>query len=173
MSQSPQEMPLFSTIDVSPAMTGSPTVASVAADTGPIEVVSRQMGELLSLTREMVELQREQVRHLRRQEERVQAQIQSQKQEFEQWLRENDDLAGRCIPARETIRELLGQSIRNMVEYIDENQDNLLESDYSRSDLVDRFGSLMHHVSSMYGVLKRLAAADQPGEEARGVDDVL
>ena len=116
--------------------------------------------ELIGVTRELLRVSQEQLRLAQRGEERFQRQQQAQRDEFHRWLDEHPHLSGRCGEAHEVIRNLLGRSMAELVEYVEENGENLLESDFVRTDMVDRYGSLLNHVSVMHGVLKRLAAAD-------------
>lgn len=149
-----------SSIDVTPEMHTAPPAATPAGD---VQVeIALNLRELVQINREMLQISREQLQFSRRAEERHQQQIRAQREEFQRWIEDHPQLEGRCKQARETLRTLLGQSMSELVDFVDENNENLLESDFSRTDLVDRYGSLLHHVSSMYGILKRLAAADSP-----------
>lgn len=132
------------------------------------EEVARLLRDLTGMTRELVLLAREQTELARRAEDRHVKQHEAQREEFVHWLNEHEGLKGRSQVAHETIRVLLGRSLDDFVTYIDNNQDGLLESDYVRSELVDRYGSLLNHVSAMFGLLKRLASADETGPDHAG-----
>ncbi|QDU63556.1 hypothetical protein Pan216_44360 [Planctomycetes bacterium Pan216] len=148
-------------IDVTPAMSGeSPLLPA------PSQEMTDLLRELVSGQRELIKLNREQVQHARRTEERYQQQVKSQRQEFERWVGDNHTLVGRCHEARDTVCRLLGDTLGELVEFVDEHDENLFDSDYVRTDLVDRFGALLNHLSSMYGLLKKMAVVDQPPIEA-------
>ncbi|MFO0944778.1 MAG: hypothetical protein U1D30_02345 [Planctomycetota bacterium] len=122
--------------------------------------------ELVNLCREQVHLSREQLELLRRTEDRYQRQQEAQKEEFQRWLKENPELAGFCGAAHENLRVLFGRSIAELVQYVDENQETIFDSDFVRMEMVDKYGSLLNHVSAMYSIVKRLAAAEQNGCES-------
>lgn len=155
--------PLVSSIDVSANSELSADPAATPATEG---FVGDQLRDLVALSREMVEISREQLRYLRRTEERYQRQQHALREEFQRWLSEHRHLAGRCRDAHEALRLLLGQTISELVTYVEDNQENLLDSEFVRSDMIDRYGSLLNHVSAMHSVLKRLAAADQSNAES-------
>lgn len=125
------------------------------------EAIAGPLRELVQLNREILRVSREHFDLAKRAEERFLHQQKQQREEFERWLQENSELTGQCGSAQEAIRTVLGQAITELVQYVHEHQEDLLESEYVRSDLVDRYGSLLNHVSGMYGMLKRLAAAEQ------------
>jgi len=126
-----------------------------------LDTMARLLRELLVATREMIALSREQLELAKKSEERYQRQMQGQREEFERWLGENDLTDGRCASAEEVLRSLLGSSMRTMVEHIDDNSDAILESDFARSELVDRFGPPMAHLSTLYNIVKRLNLVDK------------
>jgi len=128
---------------------------------GEFDAMARLLRELLVATREMIALSREQLELARKSEERYQRQMQGQREEFERWLGENDLTDGRCASAEEVLRSLLGASMRSMVEHIDDNSDAILESDFARTELVDRFGPPMAHLSTLYNIVKRLNLVDR------------
>ena len=125
------------------------------------DVMARLLRESLVATRELIALSREQLELAKKSEERYQRQMQGQREEFERWLGENDLTDGRCAQAEEVLRSLLGSSMRSMVEHIDDNSEVILESDFARSELVDRFGPPMAHLSTLYNILKRLNLVDK------------
>jgi len=128
---------------------------------GEFDVMARLLRESLVATRELIALSREQLELAKKTEERYQRQMQGQREEFERWLGENDLTDGRCAQAEEVLRSLLGASMRSMVEHIDDNSEVILESDFARSELVDRFGPPMAHLSTLYNILKRLNLVDK------------
>lgn len=122
--------------------------------------------DLVGLNREMLAAQKEQLEYIRRAEDRFQKQNQMQKEDFEGWLKDDRDLSRDCNTSLEVLRKLLGQSMTNMVRYIEENSENLFDSDFSRNELVDRFGQSLNHVSAMYGLVKRISMVDQAMRES-------
>lgn len=129
------------------------------------------LAELVGLTRELVgavkeqaALAREQLALARKGEQRFEEQRQAQRDDFQRWLQEHGLIKSRTKPAEETARAVLGQAIAELVDYVEEHNENLAEgTDFVRSEMSDRFGGLLHHLWVIYGTLKHLSAADQPG----------
>ena len=117
--------------------------------------------ELLGATREMLAVNRDQLELLKRAEQRAEEQRQAQREEFTRFLNEHRRLKGRCKQAEATVRGVLGRAITDLVEYVDDHEEDLAESDFVRSELTDRYGSMLHSLFTSYGVLKHLSAADQ------------
>ena len=154
-----QERPSFvSSIDV--VAGAGPINTQPAGEVSNAEIAS-QLRQLTDLTAQLVTVSQEHLQIARRAEERLQKQQQMQRNEFERWLGENRSLKGRCSKAEEAVRALLGDAITSLVHYAEEHEEDLLDSDYLRTEIVDRFGSLLNHVSSMYSLLKRLAEVDR------------
>jgi hypothetical protein len=118
---------------------------------------TRQQAEI---AKQQWELARQQLELARRAEQRVEEQRNSQREEFNRWLGEHGLLGGRSARAEKTIRTVLGQAMAEMVDYIDENDESLPESEFARRELADRYGSLLAHLWSIHGVLKHLSAAE-------------
>lgn len=119
-----------------------------------LRVLIEQNRELLSLTRRQYEISQ-------RMEERFEKQMIGQREEFLRWIQETPGLAARSKVATEAIRTLLGKLIDDLVEYVDTNGEGLEDSEFVRADMVDRYGQLLSHISSMYSILKRLSTAQE------------
>ncbi|MGL5095278.1 MAG: hypothetical protein ACRDD1_06800, partial [Planctomycetia bacterium] len=91
-----------------PSAAAAPPAPTAA---GPADELVQQLRELASLNREMIHLQREHLELARRAEERFVRQHQMQQDEFQRWVSEQPQLAGRCKQAQETIRTLLGNAL--------------------------------------------------------------
>lgn len=147
------------------------------APIGPADL-SLQLSELIALTRELVgaaaeqaAVAREQLLLARKAEQRFEEQRQAQRDDFHRWLQEHGLAKGRTKPAEETARAVLGQAIAELVDYVEENNDNLTDgTDFVRAEMSDKFGGLLHHLWVIYGTLKHLSAAEQPntGPKAPG-----
>lgn len=114
---------------------------------------------LIEQNREMISLTRRQYEISQRMEERFEKQMMGQREEFLRWIQETPGLASRSKVATEAIRTLLGKLIDDLVEYVDTNGEGLEDSEFVRADMVDRYGQLLSHISSMYSILKRLSTA--------------
>jgi hypothetical protein len=161
VNEVPPAADYVSPLDVEPAVEPALQAAPPTPD------LTKELRELVGATRELVALTREQVEYSKRNEERYQRQQQAQREEFQRWLADHRDLGDQCGRAQEVLRTMLGNAIRDLVDYIEEHKDNLVESDFVRSDLIDRFGSVLNHVSSMYGVVKRLSAIENSQKKSK------
>jgi len=116
---------------------------------------------LIEQNRELISLSRRQYEISQRMEERFEKQMIGQREEFLRWIQETPGLAARSKVATEAIRTLLGKLIDDLVEYVDTNGEGLEDSEFVRADMVDRYGQLLSHISSMYSILKRLSTAQE------------
>ena len=137
---------------------------------GTIGDVSAQLGELTGLMRELVVTMREQSNVAKEQlvlarkaEQRFEEQRNAQRDDFQRWLGEHGLAKERTKPAEETARAVLGQAIAELVDYVEDNSENLADgTEFIRSEMSDKFGGMLHHLWVIYGTLKHLSAADQP-----------
>jgi hypothetical protein len=156
----------FTTGDLEGSGTAPPPLPA-----GPTQAdVPSQLAELIGLTRELVNsmnaqgaIAQEQLLLARKAEARFEEQRQAQRDDFQRWLQEHGLIKRRTKPAEETARAVLGRAISELVDYVEENNENLTEgTDFVRSEMSDKFGGLLHHLWVIYGTLKHLSAADQP-----------
>ena len=154
----------FTTGGIEGSGTALPPVPPSPAD------VPAQLAELTGLMRALVVTMREQnavakesLVLARKAEQRFEEQRQAQRDDFQRWLQEHGLVKRRTKPAEETARAVLGRAISELVDYVEENGENLTEgTDFIRAEMSDKFGGLLHHLWVIYGTLKHLSAADQP-----------
>lgn len=115
---------------------------------------------LIDLARQQAEMSRQQLELARRAEQRIEEQRQAQRDEFQRWLGEYKLLGGRSGKAEKTIRAVLGTALAELVDYIEENDENLVDSDFIRRELSEKYGAMLAHLWSIHGVLKHLSAAE-------------
>jgi hypothetical protein len=156
-SQTPPE--LFCSINVGAAPSGE-SLPAPPASPGPDAALTHLLAAVVEQNRELIALARRQLEISQRMEERFDKQIQGQREEFLRWIDEVPGLSARGKKAAEAVRILLGALIEELVAYVEENKDSLGDSDFVRAEMVDRYGQMLNHVSAMYGMLKRLATAD-------------
>ncbi len=159
----PNPADLMCTFEVA-AVNPNPIVPVVP---NPVNELGRKLDEMAALLREMVRVSHLQLELMQRNEERFNRQQQTQKEDFENWLDDHPDLRSDLPLATEVVRHALGSSIEAMVNHIKENELELTNSDFSRSELVDKFGGLLNHTSAMYGLLRRFMSVDQERTKER------
>ena len=147
---------LSSQVDISPAVVAVGPGGAIDLN----DSVVRLLHDILQVQRQQIELSREMVNFARETRQRQQA-------ELEAWQRDNQGVVERCREVLGTIGRIHSGMIGDMADYIRENDENLLESEFAISEFVDRFGPRLHHLSAMVGVLKQLSAPGS-GEQAQG-----
>jgi len=134
---------------------------------GPIatnETIAQLLLELLRLQREQLELTRELLR-LSREAHEIRAR---QHAELLAWQQEHEGVVERCRDVVSTLTQIHAGLIGDMADYINEHAEELLESDFSISEFVDKFGPRLHHLSAMLAIFKQLSAPlSKPGARRR------
>jgi hypothetical protein len=125
------------------------------------DIVIRLLHEILQAQRQQLELSREMVQLAKDNRQRQHA-------ELEAWQRENQHVVERCREVLGTLSRIHSGMLSDIADYIRENEETLLESEFSISEFVDRFGPRMHHLSAMLGVLKQVSAPGTPDQSNPG-----
>lgn len=159
MSETPNLSDYFTSVNAGP--TPGAGVTFPVTVSAPDPTLARLLAVIVEQNRELIHLGRKQLEISQRIEERFERQVQAQRDEFLRWIDDMPGLANRGKVASEAIRILLGQLIDDLVAYIDDNRDSLNDSDFVRAEMVDRYGQMLSHISAMYGMLKRLATAEE------------
>jgi hypothetical protein len=130
----------------------SPSVVAVGPE-GAItqsDIVLRLLHEILQTQRQQLEVSREILQTAREHRQRQHA-------ELEAWQRDNQHVVERCREVLGTLSRVHSGMLSDIAEYIRENEETMLENEFSISEFVDRFGPRMHHLSAMLGVLKQVS----------------
>jgi hypothetical protein len=130
----------------------SPSFVAVTPDSAisSNDVVIRLLHDLLTVQREQVALTREMLQFARENRQRQQT-------ELEAWQRENQNVVEKCREVLGILSRVHSGMLSDLAEYVRENEETMLESDFSVSEFVDRFGPRLHHLSAMLGVLKQVS----------------
>ena len=121
--------------------------------------------ELLAIARELLKHSAEQTALLQRAEERHRQQMESQREEFARWLEDCPGLGERVHEVAETLRGLLGTGMAELIEHVDERREDLMDSEFSRSELLDRHGQQLGQLASLYSIAKRLSLVEKARAE--------
>ena len=162
----PESTPSFTTGELEGSGTalaraGQPAGADGGGHAGPTGQDHGPHAQLVGAITEQTNLAKEQLVLARGQAE-IRRAAERQRDDFQRWLTEHGLVKGRTKPAEETARAVLGQAIAELVDYVEDNSDNLADgTDFIRSEMSDKFGGLLHHLWVIYGTLKHLSAADQ------------
>jgi type VI protein secretion system component VasK len=165
----PESTPSFSTGEIEgsgsalPAVPPGPAALTAADMPHQLAELNALMRQLVGAITEQTNLAKEQLVLARKAEQRFEEQRNAQRDDFQRWLAEHGLAKERTKPAEETARAVLGQAIAELVDYVEDNGENLADgTDFIRSEMSDKFGGLLHHLWVIYGTLKHLSAADQP-----------
>jgi hypothetical protein len=113
--------------------------------------------QLLEVQRQQLDLARETVQVSREQRARQGA-------ELERWQVGHDHVLDACRDTLGRLEQVHASLMGELANYVEDNQENLLEGDFSLSDFVDRFGPRLAHLNTMLAVLRPLAAAQRKTE---------
>ena len=140
----------------------SPAVVSVGPEgaIGLNDTIARLLHDVLQVQRQQLEVTREMLQVTRENRQRQQA-------ELEAWQRENQAVVERCREVLGILSRVHSGMLTEMAGYISDNEETLLESEFSISEFVDRFGPRLHHLSAMLGVLKQVSTPSS-SEQAQG-----
>ena len=142
-----QAVPLnMQVVDVSPSFVAVGPDAAISSN----DIVIRMLHDMLTLQREQVALAREMLQFARENRQR-------QQNELEAWQRENQHVVEKCREVLGILSRVHSGMLSELAEYIQENEETMLESEFSVSEFVDRFGPRLHHLSAMLGVLKQVS----------------
>ena len=61
---------------------------------------------------------------------------------------------------------VVGKALGDLFEYAEEHGSDLAESDYIRSDLVDKYGGMLYHLYGIHGIVKRMSVYEQQAAAA-------
>ena len=153
-----QSVPLnMQVVDISPAVVAVGPEGGVSSN----DIVIRLLHEILQTQRQQLEMNREMLQLAKESRQRQHA-------ELEAWQRENQHVVERCREVLGTLSRVHSGMLSDIAEYIRENEETLLENEFSISEFVDRFGPRMHHLSAMLGVLKQVSAAGATDQGNQG-----
>ncbi len=129
----------------------SPSVLSVGLEgaIGMNDTVARLLHDILQTQRQVLEVSREMLQFARENRQR-------QHMELEAWQRDNQHVVERCREVLGVLSRVHSGMLSDVAEYIRENEETLMENEFSISEFVDRFGPRMHNLSALLGVLKQV-----------------
>ena len=128
---------------------------------GSMAEVSALLRELIGVSRELLENSRHQLELSRRWEQRTVEQQNQQRGEFDRLLREYPHLKGRAKDVEEHVNAVVGKALGDLYDYVEEHGSDLSESDYIRSEMVDKYGGLLYHLYGIHGIVKRMSLFEQ------------
>lgn len=123
--------------------------------------------QLLAATQQLLENSRQQLELSKRWEQRTVEQQQVQRDDFTRLMKDHPALRGRSKEVEAAISEVLGKSLSDLFEYVDHHGSDMSDSDYVRSELVDKYGGMLYHLHGIHGIVKRLSMLEQQQQNAQ------
>jgi chromosome segregation ATPase len=84
--------------------------------------------------------------------------------ELERWQSGHERVLDQCRESLGQLEQVHSALMGELVNYVAEHHENLLEGDFALTDFVDRFGPRLAHLNTMLAVLRPLAAASRKPE---------
>lgn len=79
--------------------------------------------------------------------------------ELNQWKQANPQLARDCRIAAEALSNVQTEFLRSLTEEVQDNSEELVESEFVLNEFVDRFGPRMAHLNGVMQILSQLSSA--------------
>ncbi|MCU0717359.1 MAG: hypothetical protein MUD03_14655 [Pirellula sp.] len=149
--------PVFS-IDVTAA-----DAANAPAAAPPTPKGSDVGSALIGLTRQLIEMQNrqnvllEQLLQINKQVLQASNQANQQRQtELNQWRNSHPKLVRSCKNALESLSQVQIDFLQTLADEVEDQKENLAESEYAFNDFLDRYGPRMAHLNGILQVLGHL-----------------
>lgn len=152
-------------MEVSPTGQG-PAVGGAGQD-NPIALLHyllNMQNQSLELQRQSLQIQQQQLELAREAAQISRDQRARQGAELERWQNSHDNVLDQCKESLTNLEQVHAALMAELAEYVSENQENLLEGEFTLTDFVDRFGPRLAHLNTMLAVLRPLAAAQRKAE---------
>jgi hypothetical protein len=152
-------------MEVSPTGQGpAPVVANVNDPVALLHLLLNLNSQSLELQRQSLEIQRQQLELAREAAQVSREQRSRQIAELERWQAGHESVLDHCKETLGNLEQVHAALMGELANYVAENQENLLEGEFTLTDFVDRFGPRLAHLNTMLAVLRPLAAAVKKNE---------
>lgn len=150
--QAPQLSPVFH-IDVS-AAAPAPTPANVGM-------------EIAILLRQLLQGQERSNQLLEEVVTQITANQKQRQTELGNWKQANPDLADGCRVAAESLTKVQTQYLQTITDEVNDNSENLADSEFMLNEFVDRFGPRLAHLNGVLHLLSQLSSVPAPASTAQ------
>jgi hypothetical protein len=129
----------------------------------PSECPSVPSHETVDLLRQMLDVQREQLTHLRAS---VAAHDVGMRWRafLERWQRDFPGLSGACRQAIPVLEHTYGQLITELTDHLSQQGDEALDNDFALQEFLDRYGMRLAQLGTILNLVAPLAEAGSPDE---------
>ncbi len=118
----------------------------------------QQSAMLLRIMQQVLSTQQRQIELLEEINKSMQAGQRQRSNELQQWKQANPRLARSCWTASQALGQVQADYLQNMTDEIDENSEEMMNSEFVMNEFVDRFGPRMAHLNSILQVLGQLSS---------------
>ncbi len=115
---------------------------------------NEMLRQIVEQNRMLLELTKETVQVARDQRAR-------QMQELERWQNSHQAVLFETRGVLKTLEQVHGQIMEQLVGFVQENETDLMEGEFTLADFTDRFGPRLGHLNTILSVLRPLAALAQ------------
>ncbi len=84
--------------------------------------------------------------------------------ELERWQNGHEGVIEQCKESLGQLEQVHSALMGELVNYVADNHENLVDGDYALTDFVDKFGPRLAHLNTMLAILRPLAAAARKTE---------
>ncbi len=126
---------------------------------------------LLNLQSQTVEIQKQILQNQQQQLELAKEATQvareqraRQMAELERWQNGHERVIDQCRESLGQLEQVHSSLMGELVNYVSEHHENLLDGDYALTDFVDKFGPRLAHLNTMLAILRPLAAANRKAD---------
>ena len=120
--------------------------------------------QTLDVQRQVLQSQQQQLELAKEAAQIAREQRARQIAELERWQSGHDRVLDQCRESLGQLEQVHSALMGELVNYVAENHENLVEGDFALTDFVDRFGPRLAHLNTMLAVLRPLAAAARKSE---------
>lgn len=117
---------------------------------------------MVGLLTQLVEGQEKQNRLLQSVADELAAERRGRAATLEAWKKANPLLAAGCREANETWGKVYNAALADLTKEVVNQSDGLIESNFTRQELIDRFGPRMQHLNALTIILQQLGGPLSP-----------
>jgi len=151
-------------MEVSPTGQPTPVIPNLNDPIALLHLIANLQSQSLEIQKQILENQRQQLELAREAAQVSREQRSRQIAELERWQAGHESVLDNCKETLSNLEQVHAALMGELANYVAENQENLLEGEFTLTDFVDRFGPRLAHLNTMLAVLRPLAAAKNKAE---------
>src|SRR4051812_3182468 len=137
---------------------GAASMAEVAALLRELIEMNRAIA---GMTQELLQNSRQQLELSKRWEQRTVEQIQNNREELLRLGKQHPELRGRSQDVEKQMAAVIGKSMGELYDYVEHHGEDIADSDFVRSELVEKYGGMLYHLHGIHGIVKRFSSFER------------